>query len=94
MTERSMKERIARALCTHNFQDPDAIDPLYPHEGVVWLTYRREAEALLQELLSPTPLMIEAVIRNGSAAGTDQIQADFQAAIQAALDEPIMEGAH
>jgi hypothetical protein len=89
----SMIDRVARALCLANGEDPDKPSGVF---GVWWKSYRDEARAAIEAMREPTEEMMESAASEftfqsghwGPETTRETIQkAVFQRAIDAALSE-------
>ncbi|ASQ11852.1 hypothetical protein CDO22_17820 [Sinorhizobium meliloti] len=57
----TMVERVARALCVNEGENPDSPTPHNPHVDFVWQYYRGPARAAIEAMMEPTDAMLDAV---------------------------------
>lgn len=96
MSEMTMVERVARAICIAAGHDPDGptcdiFVPGDPYAHLPWAGFRRQARAAIEALRTPTPEMVEAgdlamVGLKSAKPEYSTFPLGWQAAIDAALN--------
>lgn len=93
MAEMTMVERVARALCLQEGEDPNQETPYHPKVTHLWQHYVPSARAAIEAMREPTREML-AVGKRSSCADdiyltVDEVSAIYSAMVEAALNEEV-----
>jgi hypothetical protein len=81
----TMIERIARALCISQGENPDQPTPHHKTVDFIWQHYRKDARAVLEAMMEPTDQMVKAAF--DVFASENDAKANWYCMIEAALKE-------